>query len=72
MKIELEEDTHKPDELVSITKQLFEIYGIEFFKYKRNLTYCRNCKRSWVQVLHKCPSCGATGTLTVLKEFSSF
>ena len=72
LKIELEEDAHKPDELVSITKQLFEIYGIEFFKYERNLTYCRNCKRSWVQALHKCPSCGATGTLTVLKEFSSF
>jgi len=70
--IELEEDTHKPDELVSITKQLVEIYGIEFFTYKRNLTYCRNCKRSWIQALHKCPSCGATGTLTVLKEFSSF
>jgi len=67
--IELGEGEHKPDELMSITKQLVEKYKIEFFTYNRNLTYCVNCKRSWFGLLHKCPSCGATSTLTPLSKF---
>lgn len=62
---------HNPDELMSLTKQIVENYGIEFFTYDRQLTYCVNCKRCWFGLLHKCPSCGATSTLTVFNRFVS-
>lgn len=67
--MELGEDEYKPDELMSLTRRFVEKFGIEFFTYNRNLTYCRNCKRSWFGLLHKCPSCGATSTLTLLNRF---
>ncbi|MDH5754679.1 MAG: ArsR family transcriptional regulator [Candidatus Bathyarchaeota archaeon] len=69
--IELGKVEHNPDELMSLTKQIVENYGIEFFTYDRQLTYCVNCKRSWFGLLHKCPSCGATSTLTVFNRFTS-
>jgi anaerobic ribonucleoside-triphosphate reductase len=61
--IELGEAEHKPDELMSLTKQILESYSIDFLTYNRKLTYCVNCKRSWFGFLHKCPSCEATSTL---------
>jgi len=67
--IELGENTYEPDELMSLTERFVEKYGIEFFTYNRNLIYCRNCKRSWFGLLNKCPSCGATSTLTPLSKF---
>ncbi len=67
--IELGEGKHKPDELMSLTKQAIEKYNIEFFTYNRSLTYCVNCKRSWFGLLHKCPSCGATSTLQTFNRF---
>jgi len=70
--MELGEGKYKPDELVSLTRRFADIYGIEFFTYNRNLTYCTNCKRSWFGLLHKCPSCGATSTLTPLRRERSF
>jgi len=69
--IELGEVERKPEELMSLTEQVAEKCGIEFFTYNRNLTYCVNCKRSWFGSLYKCPLCGATSTLTVFKRFSS-
>jgi ribonucleoside-triphosphate reductase len=68
--IDLGEVEHKPDELMSLTKQIFEGYNMEFLTYNRKLTYCVNCKRSWFGLLHKCPSCGSTSTLTVFDRFA--
>jgi ribonucleoside-triphosphate reductase len=68
--IDLGEVERKPDELMSLTKQIFEVYNIEFLTYNRKLTYCVNCKRSWFGLLHKCPSCESTGTLTVFDRFA--
>jgi len=67
--VELGEGERKPKELMSLTRRFVEVYGIEFFAYNRNLTYCTNCKRSWFGLLHKCPSCGSTSTLTSLSKF---
>jgi len=67
--IELGEAEQKPDELLSLTKHAFEAYKIEFLTYNRELAYCVNCKKSWVGSLHKCPSCGSTGTLAVFNRF---
>jgi len=68
--IELGEVEHKPDELMSLTKQIAEDYNIEFFTYNRKLSYCVNCRRSWFGILHKCPSCGSTDTLTPFDQFA--
>jgi ribonucleoside-triphosphate reductase len=66
--IELEEAEHKPDALMSFTKQAFDTYNIGFLAYNRKMTYCINCKRSWFGLLHKCPSCGAISTLIYFNQ----
>ncbi len=68
--IDLGEAEHKTDELMSLTKQVFEIHNMEFLTYNRKSTYCVNCRRSWFGLLHKCPSCGSTGTLTTFDRFA--
>jgi len=68
--IDLDGTEHKPDELLSLTKQIAESSTLEFFTYNRKLTYCSKCKKSWVGLLHKCPSCSATGTLTFYDRFT--
>jgi ribonucleoside-triphosphate reductase len=69
--IELEDTEHESDELMSQTKQVARDPASEFFTYDRKLTYCSNCKKTWVGLLHKCPSCGATGTLTFYDRFTN-
>jgi len=64
--IELGDIEGKPDELIPLTRQLIEVPGIQLFTYNRKLTYCVSCKKSWFGLLHKCPSCGATSTLSYL------
>jgi ribonucleoside-triphosphate reductase len=68
--VELGEIEAKADELMSMTKQLFEKHTAEFLTYNRKLTYCVNCKKSWTGLLHKCPSCGSVGTLTFFDRYS--
>jgi anaerobic ribonucleoside-triphosphate reductase/predicted transcriptional regulator len=62
--IELGEVEQRPDELVSLTQRIIDTHNLEFFTYNRNLTYCVSCGKSWFGLLHKCPLCGATSTLT--------
>jgi ribonucleoside-triphosphate reductase len=68
--IDLGEVEHKTDELMSLTEQVFEVHNVEFLTYNRKSTYCVNCRRSWFGLLHKCPSCGSTGTLTAFDRFA--
>jgi ribonucleoside-triphosphate reductase len=68
--VELGELEHKADELMSVTKQLFEDYHVELLTYNRILTYCANCRRSWLGALHKCPSCSSVTTLTVFDRYA--
>ncbi len=67
--VELGDTPHEPNELLSLSRKLIETYGVEFFTYNRNLTYCLNCKKSWFGLLNKCPSCGAVTTLTHFKRY---
>jgi anaerobic ribonucleoside-triphosphate reductase len=69
--IELEEREYKPEELMSLTRQLVEKQAVEFFTYNRRITYCNNCKKSWFGTLHKCPSCGSISTLITFDRFNS-
>lgn len=68
--IDLGETEYEAEELTSLTKQIVNAYGLEFFTYNRNLTYCVRCKKSWLGLLSKCPSCGATSTLITFNKFA--
>jgi len=67
--VDLDESKHEPEELMTITKQLTESHNVGVFTYDRKLTYCFSCKKSWFGLLHKCPSCGAVGTLAFFDRF---
>jgi anaerobic ribonucleoside-triphosphate reductase len=69
--IDLGKIERKPEELVSLTKQVVENCNLGLFTYDRELTYCINCKKSWLGLLHKCPSCGAISTLLVYNRYGS-
>jgi anaerobic ribonucleoside-triphosphate reductase len=67
---ELGESEYTADELMGVTQQILEDSSAKLFTYNRRLTYCIDCKKSWFGLLHKCPSCGAIGTLTVFDRFA--
>ena len=67
--IELEEVERGPDELMSITEQIARSKSTRLFAYSRKLTYCANCKRTWVGIQHKCPSCASTSMLTLYDDY---
>ena len=67
--LELGEAEHNVEALLSFTRKLAEGYGVSLFTYNRNLTYCSQCRKSMFGVLHKCPSCGSVGTLTVFRRY---
>ncbi|HKZ88520.1 MAG TPA: anaerobic ribonucleoside-triphosphate reductase, partial [Candidatus Bathyarchaeia archaeon] len=69
--IELEQAEYKPEDLMNLTKQLIENPTVELFTYNRKITYCSNCKKSWIGTLNKCPSCGAVSTLILFDKFNS-
>ena len=69
--IDLGKIERKPEELVSLTKQVVENCNLGLFTYDRELTYCINCKKSWLGLLHKCPSCGAISALLVYNRYGS-
>jgi len=67
--LELGEAEHNVEALLSFTRRLAEGYGVSLFTYNRNLTYCSQCRKSMLGVLHKCPGCGSVGTLTVFRRY---
>jgi anaerobic ribonucleoside-triphosphate reductase len=68
--IELGDTEQRPDDLMSLSEKFAEGHSPAFFAYGRKFTYCTNCKKSWKGMLHKCPSCSSTGTLTVYDTFA--
>jgi anaerobic ribonucleoside-triphosphate reductase len=69
--VELGESEYTVDELMGLTQQILEDSSAKLFTYNRRLTYCIDCKKSWFGLLHKCPSCGAIGTLIVFDRFAN-
>jgi anaerobic ribonucleoside-triphosphate reductase len=69
--IELEDSKYTPEELMKLTEHLVNNRYLEFFTYNRKVAYCANCKKSWLGILHKCPSCGSMSTLTKFDRFAS-
>jgi ribonucleoside-triphosphate reductase len=69
--IDLGKTELQPDQLLSLTKQAIEEHKLEFFTYTRRLTYCANCRKSWFDLLHKCPECDAVSTLSFFDRYGS-
>ncbi|MEM3579438.1 MAG: anaerobic ribonucleoside-triphosphate reductase [Candidatus Bathyarchaeia archaeon] len=67
--LELGEAEYTAETLLALTRRLTESYGVPFFTYNRNLTYCSQCCKSMFGILQKCPSCGSVGTLTVFRRY---
>jgi len=61
----------KPEALVDLTSRLIESQSLEFFTYNRIISFCDNCKKSWLGTLHKCPSCGSMSNLVTFDRFAS-
>ncbi len=68
--IDLGETEFRPDALLSLTKEIVDVGNVNLFTYNRRLTHCLNCRRSWFGLLHKCPSCAATGSLAFFDPFA--
>lgn len=68
--IELGEVKYNPSDLMAVTLQLMEAHNPELFAFDRKMSYCTNCKKNWFGLLHKCPSCGAVGTLVFFDKFA--
>src|SRR5208283_4593214 len=69
--IELEGAEFKPEALMDLTQRLIENQSLEFFTYNRIISFCDNCKKSWLGTLHKCPSCGSMSNLVTFDRFTS-
>ncbi len=68
--LDLGEFKYEPSQLLALTSSIIENYGVRFFTYNRNLTYCISCRRSWFGLRHKCPSCGSVSTLSFFKRYA--
>jgi anaerobic ribonucleoside-triphosphate reductase len=68
--VELEKAEIKPDELLSLTKQIMESQVVEFFTYNRQMTFCSNCEKTYLGILQKCPQCGSISTITIYDLFA--
>lgn len=68
--VDLGEAKYEAPELIETTKLLLQS-PTDLFVYERKLTYCSNCKKTWFGQLHKCPSCGAVGTLALFDHFKN-
>jgi ribonucleoside-triphosphate reductase len=69
--IDIDASEENPDELMKLTLRLMQNHGVELLTYNRSVTYCKNCQKSWFGNLHRCPSCGAIGTLVEFNRFSN-
>ncbi|MDR2202863.1 MAG: hypothetical protein LBE76_00870 [Nitrososphaerota archaeon] len=70
--INLDTNNITPEELLNLTRHLItQNKPIDFFTYNRILTYCRNCKKIWFGIQHKCSTCNSMSTLNIIDQFNA-
>ena len=69
--IELGTAEYKAEALMNLTMRLIENQSAEFFTYNRIISFCDNCKKTWLGTLHKCPSCGSMSNLATFDRYTS-
>jgi len=65
--VSLADEPQKPDDLLSVTRDVAGNYGVGFYVFNRNLAYCASCRQIFYGKLEKCPSCGS---VNMLQSFS--
>jgi anaerobic ribonucleoside-triphosphate reductase len=65
--VPLADEPQKPDDLLSVTREVAGNYGVGFYVFNRNLAYCASCQQIFYGKLEKCPSCGS---VNMLQSFS--
>jgi len=65
--IPVADEPQKPDDLLSITREVAGNYGVGLYVFNRNLAYCASCQQIFYGKLEKCPSCGS---VNMLQSFS--
>ncbi|PVX26341.1 MAG: hypothetical protein CW716_06230 [Candidatus Bathyarchaeum sp.] len=63
----LADEPQKPDELLSITREITGSNGVGLYVFNRNIAYCASCQQIYYGKLEKCPSCGS---VNMLQSFS--
>jgi ribonucleoside-triphosphate reductase (formate) len=61
------DEPQKPEDLLSITREVAGNYGVGFYVFNRNIAYCASCRQTFYGKLEKCPSCGS---VNMLQSFS--
>ena len=61
--IQLDEHERNVEDLLFITRKILGS-NIGFYVYNHDLSYCGHCNRVFLGLMPKCPSCGATETIT--------
>jgi len=65
--IPVADEPQKPDDLLSITREVAANYGVGFYVFNRNLAYCASCQQIFYGKMARCPSCGS---VNLLQSFS--
>jgi len=65
--IPLDDEPQKPEELLAVTQEVAENYGVGLYAFNRNIAYCESCQQVFYGKLEKCPSCGS---VNMLQSFS--
>jgi anaerobic ribonucleoside-triphosphate reductase len=65
--IPVADEPQKPEDLLSITREVAGNYGVGLYVFNRNIAYCAGCRQIFYGILEKCPSCGS---VNMLQSFS--
>ena len=65
--IPLTDESQKPDDLLSITRNVAGNYNVGLYVFNRSLAYCASCQKIFYGKLERCPSCGS---VNLLQSFS--
>jgi ribonucleoside-triphosphate reductase len=69
--LQLGDTQQDPEELLTTTRRLATTHNIGLYAFNRDLTYCKNCRKTFHGQLLKCPACGSADTLIRYKRVSA-
>jgi anaerobic ribonucleoside-triphosphate reductase len=65
--VSLADEDQDPDDVLAVTKDVAGNYGVGFYVFNRNLSYCASCQKTFYGKLERCPVCGS---VNMLQSFS--
>ncbi len=68
VKIPLRDSEVEAESLFSETKKITREHKIGLYTYDRSLTYCSNCRRTFLGGKIKCPTCGSVNAITKFRR----